>query len=245
MRCLTVASALVLLQNLACSTEPAPSAPDSEASGGTTRGSSAGGAPSSGGTAAPGSGGSGGSTTTSSGGEASGSGGASLTECDTPSIDRYQQWLASGEGPTIPATGSLLVAEGDGYKAQVEFTSDGEWHVTVLQLGNQYEAQADLSASSGLTITYSSTADFFVQVRPASAWNGGAKWHALLPASEGLITTLTIPFDEAEWFEKLGPPPHTLAEALAEVRGLMFVGNEKNEISITGLTVDGYVPTCL
>src|SRR5690606_22489398 len=32
-----------------------------------------------------------------------------LEECVTASIDRFQQWNASGEGPTIPATGTLLV----------------------------------------------------------------------------------------------------------------------------------------
>src|SRR5882757_2919735 len=92
-------------------------------------------------------------------------------ECATPSIDRYQQWLASGEGTTVPATGSLLVREGHQYAAKVTFLN-AEWHVAVLWLGNQFEAQADLSKSAGFWLTYSATEDLYVQLRPASNWSG-------------------------------------------------------------------------
>src|SRR5690348_3661057 len=90
---------------------------------------------------------------------------ASSCECKTPSIDRYQQWLASGEGTTVPATGSLLVRSGHQYTAKVAFLND-EWHVVVLWLGNQFEAQADLSGSAGFWMTYSATDDLYVQLRP-------------------------------------------------------------------------------
>src|SRR5687767_14173050 len=67
-------------------------------------------------------------------------------ECATPSIDRYQQWLASGEGTTVPATGSLLVPVrgGDRYAARISFLN-AEWHVAVVWLANQFDAQVDLS----------------------------------------------------------------------------------------------------
>src|SRR5688500_9953858 len=71
-------------------------------------------------------------------------------ECATPSIDRLQQWLASGEGTTVPATGSLLVPVRGGarYAARVTFVN-AEWHVAVVWLANEFEAQADLSKSAG------------------------------------------------------------------------------------------------
>src|SRR3954469_5309731 len=112
-----------------------------------------------------------------SGAVASASGGC---ECATPSIDRYQQWLASGEGTTVPATGSLLVREGHGYAAKVTFVN-AEWHVAVLWLGNEFEAQADLAKSKGFWLTYSATDDLYAQLRPASHWSGGDKWLTRLP----------------------------------------------------------------
>ena len=77
-----------------------------------------------------------------------------LRECATPSIDRLQQWLATGEGTTVPATGSLLVParRGPGYAAEVAFRN-AEWHVVVVWLANLFEAQADLSRSAGFWLT--------------------------------------------------------------------------------------------
>jgi hypothetical protein len=98
-------------------------------------------------------------------------------ECASPSINRYQQWLASGEGATVPAAGSLLVpVRGHArYAARISFVGT-EWHVAVLWLANQFEAQADLSRSAGFLLTYSATGDLHVQLRPASHWSGGAQW---------------------------------------------------------------------
>lgn len=84
--------------------------------------------------------------------------GPGLRECATPSIDRLQQWLASGEGTTVPANGSLLVPLRGGhhgkprYAAQVAFVN-AEWHVVVVWLGNRFEAQADLTRSAGFRLT--------------------------------------------------------------------------------------------
>src|SRR5437773_9824373 len=52
-----------------------------------------------------------------------------LTECTSaPSLDRFQDWIASGEGTTVPATGSILVKSGAQYVAKVGFVN-AEWHV--------------------------------------------------------------------------------------------------------------------
>lgn len=167
-------------------------------------------------------------------------------ECATPSIDRYQQWLASGEGTTVPATGSLLVREGRGYAAKIAFLDD-EWHVAVLWLGNQFEAQADLSRSAGFWLTYSATDDLYVQLRPASHWSGGDKWLTRIPATGGRQVHRFFSFSPAAWtwLPELGQPSYSLAAALPEARGLVFVGKTPNTLDFRGLRVDGYTPPCL
>ena len=169
------------------------------------------------------------------------------SECATPSIDRLQQWLASGEGTTVPATGSLLVpVRGDRYAARITFLND-EWHVAVVWLGNQFEAQADLSRSAGFRLTYSATADLYVQLRPASHWSGGAQWVTRIPSTHGRTVTRFFSFRPQSWtaLAELGTPAHTFSSALAEARGLVFVGKTANELEFRGLRVDRYTPPCL
>lgn len=170
----------------------------------------------------------------------------SSRECATPSIDRYQQWLASGEGTTVPATGSLLVPGGHGYAAKVAFLN-AEWHVAVLWLGNKFDAQADLSKSRGFWLTYSATDDLYVQLRPASHWSGGDKWLTRVPSTGGKTVRRFFSFAPSQWtwLPELGQPSYTFASALTEARGLVFVGKTPNTIDFTGLRVDGYVPPCL
>jgi hypothetical protein len=171
---------------------------------------------------------------------------AGRCECATPSIDRYQQWLASGEGTTVPATGSLLVRQGPGYAAKVAFLN-AEWHVVVVWLGNQFEAQADLSRSAGFWLTYSATDDLYVQLRPASHWSGGDKWLTLVPSTHGKQVRRFFSFvpDKWTWLPELGQPSYSFASALTEARGLVFVGKTANTLDFRGLHVDGYQPPCL
>lgn len=167
-------------------------------------------------------------------------------ECATPSIDRFQQWLASGEGTTVPATGSLLVGEGRHYAAKVTLLN-AEWHVIVLWLANQFEAQVDLSASAGFWLTYSSTDDLYLQLRPASHWSGGDKWLTLVPSTGGKLVRKFFGFSPRKWttLPELGAPSYSFASALAEARGFVFVGKTPNKLEFRGLHVDGYRPPCL
>ncbi|QWF84018.1 hypothetical protein [Amycolatopsis sp. CA-230715] len=166
-------------------------------------------------------------------------------ECASPSIDRLQQWLASGEGTTVPATGSLLVREGDRYAAKVRFLK-AEWHVIVVWLGNQFEAQADLSKSSGFWLTYSATDDLYVQLRPASHWSGGDKWLTKVPSTGGKLEKRFFSFspDAWTWLPELGKPSYSFASALGEARGLVFVGKTPNTLDFRALPIDGYQPPC-
>jgi hypothetical protein len=183
-----------------------------------------------------------------------------LHECATPSIDRLQQWLASGEGTTVPATGSLLVPARTGhdggprnghpknveYAARVTFVN-AEWHVIVVWLANQFEAQVDLSTSSGFWLTYSATDDLYVQLRPASHWSGGDKWLTRIPSTGGQLVTSFFSFSPDTWttLPELGAPSYSFASALGEARGLVFVGKTANTLDFRGLRFDGYEPPCL
>jgi hypothetical protein len=170
----------------------------------------------------------------------------SSRECATPSIDRLQQWLASGEGATVPATGSLLVGKGGRYAAEVAFLGT-EWHVAVVWLGNRFEAQADLSHSAGFWLTYRATDDLYVQLRPASHWSGGDKWLTLVPSTGGKLVTRFFGFAPRKWtsLPELGTPTYSFAAALSEARGLVFVGKTPNRLEFRGLRIDGYRPPCL
>ncbi|SMC65147.1 hypothetical protein SAMN05661093_01163 [Kibdelosporangium aridum] len=167
-------------------------------------------------------------------------------ECATPSIDRLQQWIASGEGTTVPATGSLLVREGSRYTAKVEFLNV-EWHVVVVWLANQFEAQVDLGKSSGFWMTYSATDDLYVQLRPASHWSGGDKWLTLVPSTGGKVVRKFFSFSPNAWMTlpELGTPSYSFASALREARGFVFVGKTPNKLQFRGLHIDGYRPPCL
>jgi hypothetical protein len=168
-----------------------------------------------------------------------------ITECMKPSVDRLEVWTSSGpaEGTTIPPTGDLLVKEGNAYVAKVQFLNV-EWHVCPVYLGNQFSANANLSASSGFLLTYSSTSDIYVQARPTSHWSGGDQWATLIPSTGGVKKSLFITFEPAKWKSLFGTPTWTLADALKEVLGFVFVGQMPNTITFYGLRFDGYVPPC-
>ncbi|SFW79447.1 hypothetical protein [Amycolatopsis australiensis] len=170
---------------------------------------------------------------------------ASGCECATPSVDRFQQWLASGEGTTVPATGNILVREKHGYAAKIEFR-DVEWHVAVVWLGNRFDAQADLSHSAGFRLTYRATDDLYVQLRPASHWSGGDKWLTRVPSTGGKLVTRFFSFKPRDWtsLPELGTPAYSFTSALTEARGLVFVGKTPNRLEFRGLRIDGYRPPC-
>jgi hypothetical protein len=171
-------------------------------------------------------------------------------ECATPSINRLQQWLASGEGTTVPAAGSLLVPRSrsahPAYTAKVTFVG-AEWHVAVVWLANQFEAQADLSRSAGFLLTYRATDDLWVQLRPASHWSGGAQWATRIPSTHGRLVTRFFSLRPQAWAAvlELGAPAHSFASAVSEARGLVFVGNTANDLEFRGLRIDRYTPPCL
>ncbi len=171
---------------------------------------------------------------------------AMLKECDNKlSVGRIYQWIATTEGQMVPSSGSIVVKDGDKNAAKVKWIGN-DWHVVPAWLKNVFEADVDLSKSKSFTITYSSTSDMWVQMRPSFAWDGGAKYVAKIPSSGGQVKTLEVPFDATNWttLPQLGSPSYPYSMAITAVRGLVFVGNTPNDISITGFVIDGYEPPC-
>jgi hypothetical protein len=169
-----------------------------------------------------------------------------LSECSGGSIDRLQSWQATHEGTMGPDSGSILVQDGDDWVGQVEWL-DNEWHVVPVLTKNKFDDQADFSASSGFWLTYSATSSFYVQLRPGFAWNGGDKYLTEIPSTGGAVERHFFSFDEGSWttLSALGTPGYPYSQAIAAVRGFVFVGETPNELAFHGLRVDGFEPPCL
>jgi hypothetical protein len=182
-------------------------------------------------------------------GATGGSGGAIMErppveECmGTPSVDRFTQWIASGEGTTVPAKGSIVVMEGGDHVAKVELVGPG-WHVIPVYIKNKFGEALDLSTSSGIRLTYSATAELHVQLRSKSHWSGGQQYATTIPSTNGQKETRFFSFAEAGWKSLFGPPVLSYADTLKEGMGLVFVGDGPNLVTFYGLRIDGYTPPC-
>jgi hypothetical protein len=169
---------------------------------------------------------------------------AQLEECPSrPSVDRFSEWIASGEGSTVPAQGSILTQEGGEYVAKVQMLGAG-WHVIPVYIKNEFGETQDLSGSSGITLTYSATAELHVQLRSKSHWDGGEQYATTIPATGGKTVTRVFSFAEAGWKSLFGPPALSFADTLKESMGLVFVANGENQVVFYGMRLDGYTPPC-
>jgi len=167
-----------------------------------------------------------------------------IEECTgTPSVDRFTQWVASGEGTTVPATGSILVKEGEEYVGKVQLVGGG-WHVIPVYIKNKFGEALDLSTSSGITLTYSATAELHVQLRSKSHWSGGNQYATTIPSTGGKKETRFFSFAEAGWKSLFGAPELSYPDTLKEGMGLVFVGDGANEVVFYGMRIDGYTPPC-
>ena len=167
-----------------------------------------------------------------------------IEECTgTPSVDRFTQWVASGEGTTVPATGSILVKQGDEYVGKVQLVGAG-WHVVPVYIKNKFGESLDLSTSAGITLTYSATAELHVQLRTKSHWSGGNQYATTIPSTGGKTETRFFSFAEAGWKSLFGAPVLSYADSLKEGMGLVFVGEGANEVVFYGMRIDGYTPPC-
>lgn len=183
-----------------------------------------------------------------SGGGAGGSGGAGglppIEECTgTPSVDRFTQWVASGEGLTEPATGTIVTMQGGEYVAKVHFVGS-EWHVIPVYVANKFGDTADLSTSKGITLTYSATAELHLQLRSETKWSGGDQYATTIASTNGQKETRFFSFEAAGWQSLFGTPELSWADTLKEGMGLVFVGNSENDVVFYGMRIDGWTPPC-
>lgn len=169
-----------------------------------------------------------------------------LINCNSPALDRLTEWNASGEGLTQPATGSLLKVDNGLQSAAISFLQPGQWHVFTVWLANKFEASVDLSASKSILIRYAATKPLYMQLRPAFEWSGGNKWLIELPATGKVVTEQLVPLEAAAWttLPALGKPNYEFSRALSAARGLVFVGNGENKVSVYSLRIEGYKPPC-
>jgi hypothetical protein len=238
-------------------------APSTGGSGGTggapSTGGSGGAAPSTGGTGgAPSTGGSGGSARTDAGtpdraaadaGSPADAGpipdAGPISECPGASLDRLQKWLAHALVTGAAPDSSILVADGGRQVARAQFPG-GNWSEVVVLLGNTTDAAIDLSKSRGFTISYSATADLWIEFRGTVQLHGGDQHAVKLPATAGMVTSKFVPFDATAWtfVPELGKPTVAFADVLRTANMFDIVGNTANTVSFTGLRFDGYVPAC-
>jgi hypothetical protein len=104
----------------------------------------------------------------------------------------------------------------------------------------------DLSASLGLTVTYSATAPVYLQMRAASNYNTGEHYLVQLPATGGELQSVFLPLSADRWtsLPRLGTPKMPFADMVKQVRAFFFVGDVPNTLTFTGFLIDGYVPPC-
>lgn len=167
-----------------------------------------------------------------------------ITECTEASLDRFQTWrahanVASGGGP------NLLVKRGERYVARMRFPG-GVWSEVVVDIANASNVPVDLSASAGFSITYSATANLWMQLRGSVQPHGGDQHVVLLPATGGGVETRTYAFSPDAWtFQpNLGKPTVALAAVLKSALFFDIVGNTANTVEISGLRLAGYSPPC-
>ncbi|HVR62270.1 MAG TPA: hypothetical protein VMU50_10250 [Polyangia bacterium] len=168
--------------------------------------------------------------------------------CKIPSIDHLAHWYVASEAKAVttpPIGSSILVTEGDHQVGKVAFAGGG-WHIVAVWVTNSLMSQADLSNSTGFTLTYSATADLWVQLREVANYNGGAHFVAVLPSTGGQLRTVFVPFTPDHWITlpSLGKPTVTFAEAIAQVRGLFFIDDAANTLEFDRLSFDNFTPQC-
>jgi hypothetical protein len=136
--------------------------------------------------------------------------------------------------------------DGSGYVGRADY--DGlDWREFVVYLMNSDNSQVDLTNSSGFWLTYSATAEFWVQLRPIPPLYNGPKKHVMrLPPTGGQMQTHFFPFSAEKWttISAFPPPDYPLADALKAARSFDFICRTPNTVVFYGLRIDGVAPPC-
>jgi hypothetical protein len=127
--------------------------------------------------------------------------------------------------------------------ASFSFTGSG-WGVVAVWLFNTWGDSVDLTSSAGFSVTYSSTAEFFIAMRPAHDWSGGHHYRAAFPATGGETQTVSVSFDAENWEQPDWAEAMEYAPDLADVQGFTITTFDPGNFEFHGLRIDGHSPPC-
>ena len=176
--------------------------------------------------------------------------------CKEPSVSRLTVWdvEVSKDGSTLSIDGDSSLAVRAGKRvAHVVFDLAGpEAYGTInVPLRNHREdpthksadLSVDLGRSHGLTLSYASTADLFLQLRHGARSHGGHHYRAKLPATSGTFRSERLrfaDFAQPDWVKEDDRYPLDLRDVFS----FTVAALQSADVTVASLVVDGYTPAC-
>jgi hypothetical protein len=176
--------------------------------------------------------------------------------CKEPSVSRLTVWdvEVSKDGSTLSIDGdSSLALRGGKRVAHVIFDLAGpqSYGTINVPLKNHREDAAhksadlsvDLRRSHGVTMSYASTADLFLQIRHGARSHGGHHYRTKLPATNGSIRSERLrfaDFAQPDWVQESERYPLDLGDVFS----FTVAALQSADITVSALTVDGFTPSC-
>jgi hypothetical protein len=176
--------------------------------------------------------------------------------CKEPSVSRLTVWdvEVSKDGSTLSVDGDSSLAVRDGNRvAHVVFDLKGpaSYGTINVPLRNHREdpthkttdLSVDLGQSHGVTLSYASTADLFLQIRHGARSHGGHHYRAKLPATSGSIRSERLrfaDFAQPDWVKAEDRYPLDLRDVFS----FTVAALQSADVTVAALTADGYTPAC-
>jgi hypothetical protein len=176
--------------------------------------------------------------------------------CKEPNVSRLTVWdvEVSKDGSTLAIDGdSSLVVRAGKRVAHVVFDLKGpESYGTInVPLRNHREdathksseLSVDLGRAHGVTLSYASTADLFLQLRHGARSHGGHHYRAKLPSTGGSLRSERLrfaDFAQPDWVKE----PERYPLDLRDVFSFTVAALQPADVTVAALTVDGFTPAC-
>ena len=176
--------------------------------------------------------------------------------CKEPSVSRLAVWdvEVSKDGSKLTTDGDSSLALREGKRvAHVVFDLAGPKSYGTINVplrnhredGTRKSAElaVDLARSQGVTLSYASTADLFLQIRHGARSHGGHHYRAKLPSTGGSLRSETLrfaDFAQPDWVE----PNDRYPLDLRDVFSFTVAALQSADVTVASLTVDGFTPAC-
>jgi hypothetical protein len=176
--------------------------------------------------------------------------------CKEPSVSRLTVWdvEVSKDGSTLSIDGdSSLSVRGGKRVAHVVFDLKGpqSYGTINVPLRNHREdathksadLSVDLARSHGVTLSYASTADLFLQIRHGARSHGGHHYRAKLPATGGSLRSERLrfaDFAQPDWVKEDDRYPLDLRDVFS----FTVAALQSADVTVASLVADGYTPPC-